>query len=151
MVRREREGCVVPESCTGSTKLFLAEVLESDDVVLISNLVHLGVSEELLGWTVHRWLCAFLTDETLIVASALLVACMMGAYDPFVAVAFDRSTRMREFVAVCCPIVRAACLGLEDNERVVPNQWVVLRLVEILDEQFDDVRFVFWQIDCPIL
>jgi hypothetical protein len=51
---RDGELGVVPEALAGSAKLLFHQVLKAHDVVLIGDLVHLGVREDLIGRSVER-------------------------------------------------------------------------------------------------
>lgn len=90
MVRPNGEHRVVPEVLTSPTKFLLRQILESDDIVFVRNLVHLRVREQLFGSSSDlgkSWSSAYRTVEVFVAeATQFPTACMVWANTSRVAI-----------------------------------------------------------------
>jgi hypothetical protein len=142
---------IVPVLCASTKELFPSEALEASDVVFVANLVHFCMDQELGRVAAWRWECewssvgtAYFTDEVDTIAITIIATYVMRTNFPLVAVI--RTAGVWEFVVVTRVLsthdFNAAVLV---HAFTIRQLWVVFAFIEVLNEELDNGRLVFWK------
>jgi hypothetical protein len=144
---------IVPVHSTRAEKLFASELFETNNVVLISNLVHLGMKQKLRGVPFCRWQhevrAAKFADETntailtcLRQALVMRTHIILGGWTP-------RFTGMWKHVVVARQLNTDNDAGVEHSfGGVSVGQFrTIFSRVKIVNQEFDNCRIVFGQVD----